>query len=143
MKKLCNTFERQKKHLEKRSRATVPASRLSARTKIWFVRGNEHIFGSGLARLLELVETAGSLSRAAKLEGMSYRHAWGEIRKAEEHLGTSLLVRNKGGKGGGGSYLSSEGRRLLRVFDRMEERTRIYADKQFAELLSKDMASEL
>ena len=126
----------------KKISASLSSSRkLGVRSKIWFVRGNDHVFGYGLACLLKQVERVGSLRQAAELEGMSYRYAWGEIRAAEKHLGMRLLVRSKGGRGGGGSSLSPEGMKLLRIFSEEEERVRTYADEQFEELLMEEPAT--
>jgi molybdate transport repressor ModE-like protein len=47
---------------------------------------------------------------------MAYSKAWTIVRRAEEHLGISLLARRVGGAGGGGSTLSEPGRRIVDAF---------------------------
>ncbi len=141
--KLCDVFECQKRHMEEISACPSFSRKLGVKSKIWFVRGNKHVLGHGLACLLEQVDRVGSLRQAAEIEGMSYRYAWGEIRSAEEHLGMKLLLRSKGGRAGGGSSLSPEGRRLLRVFYEEEARVKAYADEQFAELLVEEREGAL
>jgi len=113
----------------------APSSNLGVKSKIWFVCGHNHFFGSGLACLLEQVDKTGSLQQAVEVEGMSYRYAWGIIKTAEKHLGMKLLVRSQGGKDGGGSSLSPQGKRMLRGFYGIETKVRNYADKEFAKFL--------
>jgi len=105
---------------------------LAVRSKVWFVCDGEHVFGPGLARLLEGVERHGTLSAAARAEGMSYRHAWDDLRAAEERLGERMVLRRPGGAGGGQSRLSAEGRRLLAAFRRVERQVADFADDRFA-----------
>jgi molybdate transport repressor ModE-like protein len=53
---------------------------------------------------------------------MSYRYAWGLIRKAEEKLGEPLLSAHKGGKsGGGGAELTERGEYFLVEFQRLRD----------------------
>ena len=50
---------------------------------------------------------------------MSYRYAWGLIKKAEEKLEEPLISATKGGRHGGGSTEITElGRRYIRDFER-------------------------
>jgi molybdate transport system regulatory protein len=105
---------------------------LAVRSKIWMInRSGDHVFGAGLASLIEDVEHLGSLSAAAENAGMSYRHAWGAIKDAEKHLGFALLVRSSGGIGGGGSQLTPHAKRLLALFCRLNESAAEIADREF------------
>ncbi|MFZ5817203.1 MAG: substrate-binding domain-containing protein [Bacillota bacterium] len=74
--------------------------------------------GSGrfdrLCALLAQVEQQGSLRRATEALDLSYRYAWGLIRKAEERIGTPLLVSKVGGASGGGAELTPAAQELLR-----------------------------
>ena len=112
-------------------------SRLVLRTKLWFSRDGHMVFGEGLARLLRGIEEHGSLSAAAKEEGISYRHAWGDIRRAEERLGFTLISSAQGGAEGGGSNLTDKGRLLLEGYEELRRKVIKNSDKIFQELLSK------
>jgi molybdate transport system regulatory protein len=80
--------------------------------KIWLeYRGRA--FGDGPARLLDGVEQAGSLRRAASELGMSYNKAWRILHAAEQRLGFALLDRSVGGSLGGGSQLTPQAQDLL------------------------------
>ena len=86
-------------------------------------------FGEGPYRLLLGVERTHSLRSAAQEMGMSYTKAFRIMKNAEENLGFPLLERMVGGKEGGGSTLTPEGRELVKRYgayrtclDRMAER---------------------
>ncbi len=51
---------------------------------------------------------------------MSYRHAWGQIRRMGEAAGTPLVVSRRGGKGGGRTRLTKAGESLLAAYARAE-----------------------
>lgn len=70
------------------------------RLHLWLEAGDEVFFGAGRALLLSKIEEHGSLSKAAEDMGMSYRAAWGKIRRTEKVLGLKLIERNGCKKGG-------------------------------------------
>jgi molybdate transport system regulatory protein len=72
----------------------------TARLHIWLETGDGVLFGSGRAFLLAKIEEHGSLRKAAEDLGMSYRAAWGKLRKTEKVLGTKLIEQNGCKKGG-------------------------------------------
>ena len=81
-----------------------------------------YAFGEGLFILLRKVQDLGTLSDAARALGMSYRHAWGLIKKTEKLLGEPLLKTRKGGKaGGGGAQLTETGEKLLKEFSKIKK----------------------
>lgn len=49
-----------------------------------------------LIDLLQAVSTQGSISAAARMLGLSYRHVWGELKRWEKELGHELLIWEKG-----------------------------------------------
>jgi len=98
-------------------------SGLVARAKIWLEDGSgRQIVGGGLASLLEKIDEKGSVSSATRELGMSYRYALHRITVAEERLGIVLVSRRRGGRRGGWSSLTEEGRRYLEEYRRLEGR---------------------
>jgi molybdate transport system regulatory protein len=69
------------------------------RVHLWLESEGGMLFGLGRAQLLEMVALLGSLNQAAKALGMSYRAAWGRIKRTEEALGEPLLAKASGRKG--------------------------------------------
>lgn len=87
-------------------------------TKIQFFDENgEKFFGEGPCRLLRLVEETGSLRSAAASMGMAYSKALKLIKQAEKALGFPLTQRSAGGRDGGGSTLTPEGRDFLHKYE--------------------------
>ena len=87
---------------------------MKAVTKIIFLDdNNEKFFGEGPAELLHAVEAKGSLRAASISMGMAYTKALKLIRNAEAALGFSLITCVTGGKDGGGSRLTVEGKEWL------------------------------
>lgn len=85
--------------------------------KLWLSSvSGEGIIGEGKIRLLQAVDELGSLSAAANSLGLSYRKAWGDIKKAEKLLGYELTEKHRGGKDGGKSVLTPAAARLLEAY---------------------------
>ena len=74
-------------------------------------------FGEGPCRLLRCVERTGSLRAAAMEMEMAYSKASKILKQAEINLGFQLTTRSTGGKDGGGSILTPEGKRLLQQYE--------------------------
>ena len=86
-------------------------------TKIQFTDDNGvKFFGDGPLRLLRTVEKTGSLRAAALEMEMSYSKACKLVKQAEANLGFTLTTRSTGGKDGGGSVLTPEGKRWIMFF---------------------------
>ena len=91
---------------------------MRAVTKIQITDDNGiKFFGEGPCRLLRCVEKTGSLRAAAMEMEMAYSKACKLLKQAEVNLGFSLTTRAAGGKGGGGSVLTPEGKRWLKQYE--------------------------
>lgn len=99
------------------------------------------IFGKGAIYLLKGVQETGSLRSAAMAMEMSYKKAIAILKKAESGLGKPLVERTIGGKGGGGSHLTSFGEKFLEEFLIIEEEITQYSNKLFEEKMEKILSS--
>jgi molybdate transport system regulatory protein len=70
-------------------------------------------------RLLLEIEKENSIVAAARNMKISYRKAWGLLREIEYVLGFSLAGRKRGGKAGGRTSFTPEGKILLEAFKSM------------------------
>ncbi|MDF2489662.1 MAG: putative molybdate transport regulator ModE, partial [Pseudomonas sp.] len=70
--------------------------------------------------LLQHIAEQGSITRAAKAAGISYKGAWDAIDELNNLAATPLVERSTGGRGGGGARLSAEGQRVLRLYQRLQ-----------------------
>lgn len=87
--------------------------------KIWFEENGIPVFGEGRYRLLKAVEREGSIAAAARSLGMSFRSAWTHLNHAERALQYRLLVRSRGGAGGGSTRLTAQASALLETYERV------------------------
>lgn len=79
-------------------------------------------FGKGIVMLLDLIDEYGSLSKAYRQMGMAASKAWKILHRAEADLGVKLVESLSGGKNGGNSRLTKEGKEyVLRYHMMMEE----------------------
>ena len=77
----------------------------------------EAVFGNGLAKLLEEINSRHSILEAANHLEMSYRYALHRLTLAEERLDEPLVTRVRGGaKGGGSSQVTDFGRDLVKRY---------------------------
>ena len=91
---------------------------MKAVTKITFWDPDgEKFFGDGPARLLRGIEKNGSLRASAMSMGMAYSKALKILKQAENALGFPLTTRTTGGKSGGGSSLTAEGKAWLSRYE--------------------------
>jgi len=82
-----------------------------------YAPGVAGVFGDGKCRLLRAIAAHGSLQKAARETGISYRKAWADLRKAEECLGFALLNRQRGGRAGGATSLTDGAWAVLAAYE--------------------------
>lgn len=70
--------------------------------------------------LLQHIAEQGSITRAAKAAGISYKAAWDAIDELNNLANQALVERSTGGRGGGGARLSDEGQRVLRLYQKIQ-----------------------
>ena len=104
--------------------------------KIW-LDNNGKAFGEGPCELLKRVDRTKSLHEAANQMGMSYSKAWTLIQTMEEHLGFALLDKKVGGRSGGGSRVTAEGRDLLKRYHRFEKDARNAVEEVYEKYFGK------
>ncbi len=72
--------------------------------------------------MLEAAAEQGSITKAAKVLGLSYKTVWDGINAINNLLPQPALIAKAGGEGGGGAELTEEGRKLILAFRRLEEK---------------------
>ena len=86
---------------------------MEIRVKFWIENNGEVVVGGGKAALLRAIDRLGSIQGAADEFGMSYRHAWGAIKKIEKRAGFKIVDTKLGGKEGGGARLTEKGKAFV------------------------------
>lgn len=108
-------------------------SRPKPKFKLWLSTDDaEGVFGDGKWRLLKEIEQRGSLKAAAAAFGMSYRTAWGDLKKAEKYLGVALVTRYRGGSAGGGTTVTRHGQKWLAAYARFRRDVETAVRKAYA-----------
>ena len=75
---------------------------MKVKCRICVTENSKHITGDGRIKLLEAIDSTGSVNLASKEFGLSYPHAWRYIHELEEAFGKKMVNTKIGGKGGGG-----------------------------------------
>jgi len=109
---------------------------MKVKSKVWLEEKGELVFGDGKSEILKAIDRTGSISKASRKMGFSFRHGWGYITAIEKRMGFKLIERSKGGRGGGGSHLTPAGREIVKKFDSLQKAVNKFTDKQYGEIFS-------
>jgi len=100
------------------------------KSRIWIEADGNVLLGEGRVKLLKAIETTGSLSKAAKSLGMSYKKAWSLIDTVNKRAEHPVTTSNIGGKGGGGAELTPYGKSLVDTFETINKNCWKFLDQQ-------------
>ncbi|TWJ18287.1 TOBE domain-containing protein [Geobacter argillaceus] len=95
---------------------------------LWLNRAENKFLGGDRIILLEKVDELGSITKAAKAVGISYKTAWDTINMINNMAEKPLVDRLTGGKGGGGTSLTTEGKKIIAHFKTIQEEHRKFLD---------------
>ena len=103
---------------------------MEIKAKFWIENKGEVVLGGGKTALFLAVDRLGSIQRAADEFGMSYRHAWGAIKKIEQRAGFKILDTRLGGKEGG-AQLTPKGKEFIGKVDSLIKDLQGIVEKRF------------
>lgn len=89
---------------------------LEVKGSIWIEVPGGLKMGIGRATLLQQIEETGSIAEAARLQGMSYKKAWSMVQALNQSSALPLVQKHNGGKNGGGTVLTEEGKKVMLTF---------------------------
>lgn len=95
---------------------------------------SEGYVGIGRIELLENIERLGSMSQAAKAMGMSYKKAWKLVQDLNGMYAEPLVIKEHGGKSGGGTRLTDRGRNLILEFRSLEKELSLFLEAQSSKI---------
>ena len=104
------------------------------KSRIWIEADNNVLIGEGRVRLLKEIDKQGSLSKAAKSLGISYKKAWTLIDSVNKSAKQEVTTSSIGGKNGGGAVLTDYGKKLIQVFDEINAECWKHLDHQLQKL---------
>jgi molybdate transport system regulatory protein len=99
-------------------------NRFEVRGRIWLDGSEGTFLGHGRVALMEHIQETGSITKAAKAMGMSYRHAWRLIDSMNRQTPEPFVVTSAGGKGGGGAAVTEHGERAIKLFRKFDKEFR-------------------
>ena len=86
-----------------------------------------------------MIDETGSLRSASKCLRISYRKAWGDLKKTEALFDSKLVHRERGGRDGGNMKLTEDGKKLLGAYGELNERLEMFLqevyDNEFKKIL--------
>ena len=116
-----------------------PSPRLKKSPQAIMVRPRLHLgasiaLGPGTIDLLREVAVTRSISAAARVLGMTYKHAWLLIDSLNQGFGRPVVKTVIGGKGGGGATLTKLGTQLVERYTAIEARLNASAKNELEAL---------
>lgn len=104
---------------------TAKKSSVYCRSRLRILSGDLIALGPGKVDLLESIEREGSISQAARERHLSYRRAWNMVDTMNRCFKESLVASVTGGKGGGGAKLTPAGKKVIKLYRKMEKKANI------------------
>lgn len=95
---------------------------LKVNGSMWIECESKKFFGPGPMELLERIEDTGSINKAAKQMGMSYKKSWEIINRLNKNAIRPLVETRTGGKKGGGSLISPEAKQLIKQYKNLRKK---------------------
>ena len=105
-----------------------------------WVEGELRLVGTLDSRMIDLlraIDQSGSINKAAKQVGLSYKGAWQMIERANNLAPKVLITTTTGGSKGGGTCLTAAGQSLLQLFTRLEQQ-----HAEFLQQLNQSLAED-
>jgi len=112
-------------------RKIASRSKKTVRPRLRILLGESIAIGPGKAALLEAINQNGSISAAARANGMSYRRAWNLVDTMNKCFITPLVDTSTGGARGGGAHLTELGHTILAAYQDMEIKARRAIAREF------------
>ena len=88
-------------------------------------------FSARLKLLLYLLADNNNMRTSCACSGIAHSKAWEMINRLEQHLGYSVVERQRGGRSGGSTRLTPQGREFLEAYQEFEEAVHRYAQNEF------------
>jgi len=89
---------------------------LSVCGRVWIDKNDKNWLGLGKVMFLQKIKEHGSISKAASSQKMSYSRAWKLVESINSLSDKPLVIKETGGPKGGGTVLTDEGERILRLY---------------------------
>lgn len=106
----------------------MPKKSLRVTSTLTLESSGKALAGKRWMELLAGIDETESISAAARQVGLSYKAAWDAVEAMNNLSDTALVVRSKGGSGGGGTRLTPRGQQLVKTYAAVEAENRRFVD---------------
>ncbi len=96
----------------------------------WVFVDDVKFFGPGRLELLEGIQETGSIVKAAKQMGMSYKKAWAMVMAMNTLGKTPFVATQKGGQNGGGAEITETGKQVIAAYKSLEKKLKAVAEAE-------------
>lgn len=107
---------------------------MEIKSRIWIEKDGVPFLGYGRIKLLKMIDNKLSINSAAKELKMSYRKAWKLLNEMNLMTEKPIVIKNIGGKDGGGTVLTEYGKQLIQDFETINTNCMNYLEKEFEKL---------
>lgn len=107
---------------------------MQIKSRIWIEKDGVPFLGFGRIKLLKKVDEKKSINAAAKEMNMSYSKAWKLINDINQYTEKPVIIKNIGGKNGGGTVLTDYGKKLINSFENINQNCMKYLETEFKNL---------
>lgn len=105
------------------------------KSRIWIEKQGNIFLGYGRIELLKKVDEEKSINAAAKELNMSYKKAWRLINDMNEASEKPIIIKNIGGKDGGGTILTPYGKSLITQFETLNKNCIDFLNSEFKKII--------
>ncbi len=120
--------------MKKNTKVLVKEGVFVVNGSLWIEGDGQRFFGPGPVELLEGIDQTGSINKAAKAMGMSYKNAWDIVSRLNGFAVGPFVMTSIGGEDGGGSTITAEAKEMIAWYRGLRERFRLFLERESAEL---------
>tara|TARA_A200000113_G_scaffold206621_1_gene203676 strand:+ start:2654 stop:3004 length:351 start_codon:yes stop_codon:yes gene_type:complete len=107
---------------------------MEIKSRLWVEEQGKPFIGYGRIKLLKTVARTRSISAAAKELNMSYKKAWNLLNQINKLAKEPVLIKNIGGKNGGGTEVTPYGKGLISKFEQLNTTCIHFLEKEFKKI---------
>jgi molybdate transport system regulatory protein len=112
----------------------MAAKNYKIKNRVWIDGEFGTFLAEGRIALLKEIIASASISAAAKQMKMSYKKAWEMVDAMNKEAAQPLVIRVSGGKGGGGTQVTQEGEKMIKLFEKLTKNCQNYLDKELIKI---------
>lgn len=109
------------------------------KSRIWLESESGIYLGEGRITLLKAIKKEGSLSKAAKSLGMSYKKAWNLIDAINKSSPEAIVIKSTGGAHGGGTIITPFGINQIEQFELAKKNCWEFMEKESTRFNTKNL----